>query len=68
MFCFCKHDWKLLDKTVIPSKIQVLKSAEGGEIRGMAFPLDLNDMSQQKVIITFTCSKCGKMKVITESN
>jgi len=68
MFCFCKHDWKLLDKTVIPSKIQVLKGAEGGTISATAFPLDLYKMSEQKIIITFTCSKCGKMNTITKSN
>jgi len=64
---FCKHQWKLLDKTIIPSKWEIISENRAiTKISGNA--VSVEDMCIQKVILSFTCEKCGKLKVITESN
>jgi hypothetical protein len=68
MSIFCKHQWKVLDKTIMPSKIEVLRKEGTFSISGSSFPMDLNKMTTQKTIITLTCEKCGKLKVITKTN
>ena len=68
---FCKHTWKILDKTVIPSRYQVYienRIKLEGKHTTYTFPIEPNDMTHQYVIITCTCEKCGKLKVIRESN
>ena len=64
---FCKHQWKLLDKTIIPSKWETInKDRAITKLKGDA--ISVEDFCIQKVILSFTCEKCGKLKVITESN
>jgi tRNA 2-selenouridine synthase SelU len=63
----CKHDWKILDKTMLPSKMEEL-TRFGGGFKGTAFAVDFDDMCQKNLVLTCACTKCGKLEVIRESN
>jgi hypothetical protein len=65
---FCKHQWKVVDKTVIPSKMEVWKRQKANIGRGFSFPLDFDSLLIEKVVITIACEKCGKLKIIRETN
>jgi len=62
MFGLCKHDWKL-DKTILPSAIEVAKKAGATSVRMGAC---LDSIFSQTLVIVATCSKCGKIKKYTE--
>ena len=66
----CDHKWQVLDKTVIPSKMEVMgknmRSFAG--INGSAFPLDFDTLAKETVVITFSCERCGKLKIVKETN
>ncbi len=59
---FCKHEWKVLDKTILPSAYEQLgeKATGIGTMPVWVF--------QKKVVLTTTCSKCGKMVKLIETN
>lgn len=64
MGLFCKHDWKVLDKTVLESAWEQM--AKGMTKCGHGeMPLD---GFQKKVVITLTCTKCGELHVVSEAN
>ena len=63
---FCKHKWKILDKTIIPSRYEIYQTMKQYAVN--AFAIDLERMSLQKTIISYTCEHCGKLKIITETN
>ncbi len=61
---FCKHDWEVKDKTVLPSAweqgTEYLKSIERAKLPAWVFT--------KKVVITLACKKCGELKVVREEN
>jgi len=65
MSWFCKHDWKVLDKTVMESPYeQIVKS--GSLVRDMrSFE---SKFFRKKVLVIVVCSKCGKKSEHVETN
>jgi len=51
---FCKHQWKLLDKEIIPAPLDRFKEIVKGTLPRWMF--------NTKVIQIFTCGKCGKIQ------
>ena len=65
MFRRCKHNWIVLDKTVLPSAYEQVIKAQPDYRHTQAIPL----MSfRKKVIIIMVCETCGKMKTITRES
>ena len=57
----CKHEWKVLDKTVLPSAWEQLKarmSVDKGHI----------GLFRKKVVVILVCKKCGKLNKTVETN
>lgn len=65
MGLFCKHIWKVVGKTVLPSAYQQLK--DGGQVLKRAGSLT-PEFFQTKVFVVVACSKCGKLETYTKSN
>ena len=63
MSLFCYHKWKLLDKTILPSRVEVAKK-NGFEITEGSRSGDLIE----KIIIIYTCEHCGKLHKIIETS
>ncbi len=63
MFNGCKHEWVLVDKTVLPSAYEQLKSPELLE----RVPCDAV-MFRKKVIVILQCKVCGKLNKTIEEN
>ena len=61
----CKHKWELVDKTQLPSKIEILKVNWNPNRMEMD---ELLKVSRVKVLIVIRCSGCGAAKVFRESN
>jgi hypothetical protein len=61
----CKHKWELVDKTQLPSKIEIMKA--NWNPSKMTMP-ELLDVARVKILIVIRCSGCGAAKVIRESN
>lgn len=61
---FCRHQWKLLDKTVLPSPFEQSGVRYEGEVsRGT------QAMCHRKaVVVTICCETCGKVKMQKRSN
>lgn len=58
----CIHDWKVLDKTILPSGIEQLsESITSATYNGY-------NMHTKKVVVIVTCSKCGAIQKFTEQN
>lgn len=60
MSIFCKHSWKVIEKTVLKSQAEVMK--EAGLSPKSGFP----SMFNQKVVIILQCEKCGSLKKFVE--
>lgn len=60
---FCKHQWKVLDKTRIPAPIEKFQNDLEGKVKIPRWMFDV-------VISTIcTCEKCGKIKrFVTKTN
>lgn len=59
----CKHDWEILDKTILPSPYEMVNEefkARITEIRTYLF--------RKKVVLIISCKNCGKLEKIIESN
>ena len=65
LFIRCQHKWELVDKTVLPSKIEILKNNWNPNNMSMN---ELLKVSKVNVLIVIRCSGCGAAKVIRESN
>jgi hypothetical protein len=64
MFGRCKHDYHLIDKTVLPSGAeQIMANGAPANVKGGGATL-----FTKKVIFTFKCSSCNKIKQVTETN
>ncbi len=57
MAFFCRHDWKVVDKTILPSAFQQLAEANRS-------PETLEGLTpsffRTEVFVIVACSKCGK--------
>ena len=61
---FCRHKWRLVDKTVLPSLIEV--AAKSGASKMQTSASMAKDMLQRTVISILACEKCGKVKKFVE--
>lgn len=52
----CKHTWKLLDCTILPSEAEVL--------REMGYTPNSHTSLKQTLVKEYSCVKCGKFKKI----
>ena len=57
MIWLCRHDWKVLDKTELPSAFD--RMGPGVEMEGVQ-----SWVFARKSTTVFACTKCGKLKVI----
>lgn len=60
MSIFCKHQWKVIEKTVLKSQAEVMK--ETGLLPKSGFA----SMFNQKVVVILQCEKCGAIKKFVE--
>ena len=64
LFNRCKHDDELIDKHVMPSLVdRAWAQTQQLHIDGF-----LRDMQATKVIFTFKCAKCKRVRTRTETN
>ncbi len=59
---FCKHNWKLLDKTILQSAFEQL--SEKNNLSGFTGYVSF----EKKIVYIFSCEKCGKINKKSESN
>ena len=59
---FCKHQWKVMDKTILPSGYEQIGN-EAVEIKGF-----YGDIFIKRVIVILACEKCGSLQKVAESN
>ena len=57
MGLFCKHDWKVLDKTVLPSPYQQFQQERKRNLVEMEASASF---FRTKVLVIVVCSICGK--------
>ncbi len=64
MGCFCKHKWKVLDKTLMesPFKRMVGKSKSGRIVNPDKWLL------REVFSLVVCCEKCGKLRAFTKYN
>ena len=67
MLGFCKHEWELKDKTVLPSPWEqwVIHLASGSTIESCEYALET---FRKTVVLALACKKCGKLVIRKESN
>lgn len=64
MFGRCRHDYHLIDKTILPSGVeQIMANGHQTNIKASG-----PDGFVKKVIFTFKCSSCNQVKQVTETN
>lgn len=66
---FCKHDYEILDKTILESayeqtKRRPVRTNENRRIRTS----NMQAFFKKKLIILLKCSKCKKVKTIVRKN
>lgn len=59
MSLFCRHEWELIDKEVIPP---ALVSLRGLETKSSVDTRIAFDAMREKVVHVFQCKKCTKLK------
>ncbi len=59
----CKHNWELIDKTILESAFEQMKKADVREIGNAS-----GSMFRKKLVYMFQCSKCTKTKKSVETN
>jgi len=69
LFCYllginppCIHDWKVLTKESVPSRIEVFRNDGGRGGSYQAFAMDMAEMCKKETIIILKCNKCGKLQ------
>lgn len=62
----CKHEWKVLDKTVVPSPMEVARN-NGAEMSAHSAMQALRAVKETHRLC-LTCSKCGALKIQNTSN
>jgi len=61
MKMFCKHDWEIKDKTILPANVELLKNLPAEGSIPKAFFM-------KKVVLIMACKKCGKLFKSVEEN
>lgn len=61
IFAPCQHNWIVLDKTTVPSRIETLKNSPRG-MSCQVFTMDMEHMCYQETQVILTCTKCGKLE------
>ncbi len=61
----CVHDWQPLDREVLPAAIELLDKSSR---EFTCSPFDIVKLARRVVIIIIKCPKCGKTKILRESN
>ena len=59
---FCKHDYDILDKTIMESAYE--QASSKGPVRTSRMEI----FFKKKLVIIMKCSKCKRTKVIVETN
>lgn len=67
LFQPCQHDWVVLDKTTVPSRLQILKENAAG-MKCQIFPMDMERMTIQETLIILKCNKCGNLQTKLTDN
>lgn len=62
----CKHSWEFVDKTELPSRVE--EAVKNSIKLGNFWTSQIQDMLEKKVVIVLRCPKCGKAKILRESN
>jgi hypothetical protein len=57
---FHRHNFELIDKTVMPSAFEQLEAAGQSLKRAAGIT---GEFFEKKVVLTFRCMKCGKLKI-----
>ena len=63
MVLWCRHNWELADKTFVPSGIELMQKAGVTKLDG-----PVGDLSITRVVISWRCTKCGKLRIDKTSN
>lgn len=63
---FCKHEWAVIHRGLMPSRVDMLRRLEG--LKCQAFPLDIGEITTVKGTLVLACKKCGKLKTVGISN
>ena len=63
---FCRHKWTVLEKTLMPSAFDTLKS-NGANLKS-ASNVDVAELSRRKLVLVLQCTKCGKLDKTIETN
>ena len=65
----CNHKWKVVDKTFLPSRLEVGISLLGKEVScNNLISYDDEGMLVIRYILVLACSECGKIKTVFEKN
>jgi len=62
----CKHDYELIDKTVLESGYEQM-TKNGTDVKKLYGP-DATDFIRKKLVLTFKCPHCKKIKIRETSN
>ena len=62
------HDDELLDKTQMKSGYSQMDDNTRRELIDTSYPATVGEFFRQKVIFTFKCKKCGRVKQETHVN
>lgn len=63
---FCKHKWKVVDKTVLPSAFE--QDPENAVATILGDKMCSLFTYQKTVLVILTCDLCGKLRKFTETN
>jgi len=58
---FCRHNWKLLGETLIPSRMSDAVKNGFSPFKTMIIIYDNEGMFIRKLVTTSACTKCGKI-------
>lgn len=59
---FCKHKWKVVDKTMLPSAVEQEASYN------RQLPVVTMECYRKTVMLIVACELCGKLRKFTETN
>ena len=62
----CKHDYELIDKTVLESGYE--QAVKNGSVVDHVDGPEWSSFFTKKLILTFKCSICKKIKTVESSN
>lgn len=63
---FCKHNYDILDKTILESAFEQAKA--GSQVAKRVSADCVSEYFRKKVVLILKCSKCNRIKEIIKSN